>query len=61
VRDENLYHILKVLLDHLAFGEGSSTGASNFPSIWCVDKLLKVRVLEVLAKAGLLFLDLAAA
>ncbi|EEF37520.1 conserved hypothetical protein [Ricinus communis] len=45
----------------LALGEWSSTGASNFPSIWCVDEFLEIWILEVLAKARLLFLDLAAA
>ena len=53
--------MIKALTDHLAFGEGSSTGASNFPGIWCVDELLEIRVLEVLAKARFLLLDLATA
>ncbi|GLU18255.1 hypothetical protein SLE2022_345630 [Rubroshorea leprosula] len=47
--------------DDLALWEGSSTSTSNLPGIWGVDKLLEVRVLYVLAKARLLFLDLAAA
>ncbi|KAL9433209.1 hypothetical protein AB3S75_028100 [Citrus x aurantiifolia] len=46
---------------NLAFWEGSAASASNSPGIWGVDKLLEARVPKVLAKARLLFFDLAAA
>lgn len=46
---------------NLAFWEGSATSASNSPGIWGVDKLPEARVSKVLAKARLLFFDLAAA
>lgn len=44
-----------------ALGKGSATSAGHFLGIGGTDKLLEVRVLEVLAEAGLLLLDLAAA
>ncbi|KAE8124891.1 hypothetical protein FH972_019736 [Carpinus fangiana] len=49
------------VFSHLALGEGSSTSVCNFPSIGGVHKLFEVGILEVLAEAGLLLLDLTAA
>lgn len=45
----------------LALGEWSSTSSSNLPGIWCVDEFLEIWVVEVLAKARLLFFDLVTA
>lgn len=44
-----------------ALGKGSATSAGHFPGIRGIDELLEVWVFEVLAEAGLLLLDLAAA
>lgn len=49
------------VFSHLALGEGSSTSVCNFPGIGGVHKLFEVGILEVLAEAGFLFLDLTTA